>query len=117
MRTPLFTLFIAVAAMAGCSSPDSPEAQVRKTLNSMEAAAEDRDVGDVMEWVSPEFRSRYGGNSDELRQYLYGFFIANQSIHLLTRINSLEFPSSDEARANVTVAMTTREAEAEKAWD
>src|SRR3954471_16060341 len=109
-------LAFAVAASA-CSHPDSPEDQIRKSLASMESAAEERDVSEVMEWVSPEFRSSYGQHPDELRQYLVGFFIANQSIHLLTRINAIDLRAPDEARVNVTVAMASREGDAADAWD
>ena len=41
---------------------------------------------------------------------LAGYFIANQSIHLLTRIDKIDFPASDEARLQVTVGMVGREA-------
>ena len=116
-RILIASLALAMLIFAACSSSDTPEAQVRKSLAAMEAAAEERDVSEVMEWVSPEFRSPYGHNPDELRKFLYGLFIANQSIHLLTRIDSLEFPAPDEARANVTVAMASREAESSNAWD
>ena len=111
------SLALATLVFAACGSSDTPDAQVRKSLTAMETAAEERDVSEVMEWVSPEFRSPYGHDPDELRKFLYGLFIANQSIHLLTRIDSLDFPVPDEARANVTVAMASREAESSNAWD
>jgi hypothetical protein len=106
-----------VLATLGCSDPDSPEAQVRRALDSMEAAAEARDVGDLMEFIADDFRDGYGRGGDELRRYVQGYFIANQSIHLLTRINSLEFPHPDEARLHVTLGMAGREADAANAWN
>lgn len=116
-RIRLLSVAFATLVFAACGSSDTPEAQVRKSLAAMETAAEQRDVSEVMEWISPEFRSPYGHNPDELRKFLYGLFIANQSIHLLTRIDSLEFPVPDEARTQVTVAMVSREAESSNAWD
>jgi hypothetical protein len=110
-------LVLATLSFAACDDADTPEAQVRKSVAAMEQAAEERDVDDLMDWVSPEFRAANGQGSDELRRYIYGFFIANQSIHLLTRINSLEFPAPDEARLNVTVGMVSREAESASAWN
>ena len=117
MRIAGLIISLVLSLTTGCGQPDSSESQVRKTIAAIEAAAEDRDVGDVMDSISPEFRSPYGQNPDELRQYLYGLFIANQSIHLLTRINTLEFPAPDEARVNVTVGMASREAESANAWN
>jgi ketosteroid isomerase-like protein len=112
----LLALFL-VLATVGCSDPDSPETQVRRTLDSMEAAAEARDVGDLMEFIADDFRDGYGRGGEELRRYVQGYFIANQSIHLLTRIDSLEFPHPDEARLHVTLGMAGREADAANAWD
>lgn len=100
---------LVLVLVAACSSADSPETQVRKVIDEMEQAAEDRDVGDLMEHVSASYRDAYGQGPDEASRYLRGYFIANQSIHLLTRINSLEFPTHDEAHANVSVGMVGRE--------
>ncbi|HEY6644529.1 hypothetical protein [Povalibacter sp.] len=112
---PLF-LVIAALAAAGCSDSDSPESQVRRTIDAMEMAAKARDVGDLMDFVAADFRDGYGQGSDELRRYMQGYFIANQSIHLLTRIEGIEFPHPDEARLQVTVGMVGREADAANAW-
>jgi hypothetical protein len=108
---------LAWLSVAGCGDADSPETQVRHALDAIEQASERRDVGEVMEWVSPEFRSPHGQDTAELRKYLYGFFIANQSVHLLTRIDSLEFPAPDEARVDLTVGMASREAASASAWN
>jgi ketosteroid isomerase-like protein len=113
----LLALLLVLAITAGCSDPDSPEMQVRRTLDSMEAAAEARDVGDLMEFIADDFRDGYGQGGEELRRYVQGYFIANQSIHLLTRIDSIEFPHPDEARLHVTLGMAGREADAASAWN
>jgi len=103
--------------LAGCADSSSPEAQVRATITAIEAAAEARDVGDVMAHVSTQFRDSDGRDGKELSQYVRGYFIANQSLHLLTRIERIEFPTQDEARALVTVGMVSREAAAADAWN
>lgn len=107
----------AILLAGGCGSPDSPQAQVRRVVDQMEAAAEQRDVGDLMAFVADDFRDAYGQNREELARYLRGYFIANQSIRLLTRIDEVSFPWSDEARARITVAMVGREADAAAAWN
>ncbi|HKE96264.1 MAG TPA: hypothetical protein VKB34_18285 [Povalibacter sp.] len=78
--------------LSACSEPDSPEAQVRKAIDAMETAAEARDTSDVMEFVATDFRDAYGQGAAELETYLRGYFIANQSLHLLTRINRIDSP-------------------------
>jgi hypothetical protein len=115
-RCSLFVIF-ALSCLYGCGHADSPEAQVRQTIRAMEEAAEARDVGDLMKQLSPQFRDGYGRDGKELLQYVRGYFIANQSVHLLTRIESIAFPTSDEARAKVTVGMVGREAAEVSSWE
>lgn len=118
MRLPNLIAIVCIpAAIIACSEAESPEAQVRKSIDAIEKAAEERDVRGVTEHVSQQFRDAHGRDPKELSQYVRGYFIANQSIYLLTRINSVEFPTPDEARARVTVAMVGREAEESDAWN
>jgi hypothetical protein len=74
-----------------------------------EAAAEARDVGGVLELVSPAFRDEHGGGPDELKQSLRGYFVMHPSVHLLTRVESVEFPYRDYARVQLKVGMLGRE--------
>lgn len=113
----IFGVALWAMGLAGCGSPDSPETRVRAVIASAEQAAEARDVSAVMALVSPDYADAEGRQAAELSRYLRGYFIANQSIHLLTRIDSLEFPARDVAEVALTVAMVGREAEAESAWD
>jgi hypothetical protein len=99
---------VVLAVLAGCSDDASPEQQVRAVIDSMEAAAEARDLGDLLEHVSTAYRSADGLDRAEAARYLRGYFVANQSIHLLTRIESLEFPTPDEARVKLQVGMAGR---------
>jgi hypothetical protein len=116
MRTILPTLIFTTLATAGCGDAQSPEAQVKTVIGAMEAAAEARDVGDLIEHVSSEYRDAYGQGLDEASRYVRGYFIANQQIHLLTRVDAVEFPSDREARATVLVGMVSREADTAAAW-
>jgi hypothetical protein len=105
------------ATVSGCGAPDSPDTQVREAIDAMEIAAEERDVSGLTEHISSQFRDANGRDGKELTQYVRGYFIANQSIHLLTRVSSIEFPTSTEANAKVTVAMVGREAAESNAWN
>jgi hypothetical protein len=99
---------ISLALLTACADPGSPEQQVRAVIESMETAAEGRDVGDLMEHISANYRDAQGQDRTEASRYARGYFIANQSVHLLTRIESLEFPSPDEARVKLQVGMAGR---------
>jgi hypothetical protein len=101
MRWPVLVWLL----LAACSNDASPEQQVREVIASMERAAEERDVGELMDHVSVAFRDAQGQDRTEASRNARGYFIVNQSIHLLTRIESLEFPTPDEARVKLQVGM------------
>jgi hypothetical protein len=117
-RVHLWLCLAALAAIvAGCGDTDSPEAQIRSVIERIELAAEARDVSDVLEHVTLEYRDHHGNDRDEVARAMRGYFIANQSIHLLTRVEELSFPAEDEARATVLVGMVGRDAAAANSWD
>lgn len=101
-----------LAALAACGDKDSPEQQVRAVIEQMEQAAENRDVGDLKAHLSEEYRDTHGMGAEEAARYVRGYFIANQSIHLLTRIEELTFPTEGEARAQVLVGVLGRDSAA-----
>ena len=105
-RSPCF--WVALALLTACSDGASPEQQVRAVIDSMEVAAEARDVGDLMEHLSDNYRDAQGQDRQQAALYARGYFISNQSVHLLTRIESLEFPAPDEARVKLQVGMAGR---------
>jgi len=102
---PLTFVLVLLALLAGCADDSSPEQQVRAVIDSLEVAAEARDVGDLMEHVSDNYRDARGQDRQEAALFARGYFVTNQSVHLLTRIESLEFPAPDEARVKVQVGM------------
>ncbi len=105
-RSPCF--WVALALLTACSDGASPEQEVRAVIDSMEVAAEARDVGDLLEHLSDNYRDAQGQDRQQAALYARGYFISNQSVHLLTRIESLEFPAADEARVKLQVGMAGR---------
>lgn len=101
--------WVALALLSGCADKGSPEQQVRAVIEAMELAAEERDVGGLMEHISENYRDAQGQDRTEAARYVRGYFVINQSVHLLTHIESLEFPATDEARVKLQVGMAGRE--------
>lgn len=120
-RSMLISRVLLLAAFAalltGCGDSDSPEQQVRRVIDEMEIAVEARDVGELVEHLSDEYRDANGMSAQEAARYARGYFVANQSIHLLTRVEQIEFPLPDEARARVLVGMVGTDANAAGNWD
>jgi hypothetical protein len=106
------TAAAAVAALlllAGCAPGDNREAAVRRVLAEAEAAAEARDVGDAMALVSADYADRRGLDRDGLRNVVRGYFALNPSLELVVRIESLDFPDVNRARARLQVLSAGRE--------
>jgi hypothetical protein len=91
-----------------CHKASTPEAEVRALVEKAQHAAEARKVGDLKELLSADFRDAQGDTPAEVAQYLRGYFVVNQSVRLITRIDSLEFPAPDTANLKVGVASATQ---------
>jgi hypothetical protein len=111
------TTAAAVLLLAACGEAPSPEQQVRAVIASGEEAAEARDLSALMDLVSPRYEDEQGRTRAELQRYVHGYLIANQSIHLLTRIDRVEFPYRDMARVELTLGSLGREAGAATTLD
>jgi hypothetical protein len=116
MSLRLGAAFSAVC-LAACGGRDSPEAQVRAVIVAGETAAEERDLSGLMDLVSTQYRDDDGRDRAELQRYVHGYLIANQSIHLLTRIDSVEFPYRDLARVSLTLGTLGRDASTATSFD
>jgi len=104
-------------AATGCGERDTPESRVRAIVAEGESAAESRDLARLIALVSPDFQDGRGGDREELKRYLRGYFVVHQSVHLLTRIEAVEFPYEDYARVRLTVGALGRESAAATAFD
>jgi hypothetical protein len=93
-----------VLLFAACGPRDTPESQVRSVISEGETAAEARDLSGLMHLVSPAYRDDRGNGPDELKQYLRGYLVVHQSVHLLVKVGSITFPYRDMARVSLTLA-------------
>lgn len=107
----------AVLLASACGPPATREARVRAVIDAGEAAAEARDLSALMELVSPGYRDERGSDADDLKQTLRGYLVTHQSVHLLTRVESVEFPYRDFARVRLTVGTLGRESAGATAFD
>ena len=122
LPTPAFRVGIVLLAtlatfIAGCGESQTSDARVREVIAKGEQAAEARDLSGIMDLVGPAYSDGQGGGSDELKQYLRGYLVAHQAIHLLTKVESVEFPYRDMAKARLTVGTLGRDAAAATAFD
>lgn len=96
---------LAAAALAGCAREGSPEAEVRAVIAAAEQAAEARDVSAAMRLVAQDYADSRGFDRAALRRFVHGYFVMNQSIRLIVRVNEVRFPAERLAQAHVTVGV------------
>jgi hypothetical protein len=103
---------LAAAVVAGCGTSD-PEAEIRALLTAAEEAAEARDVGFFADLVGEGYRDTRGRDRTELLRMLRGYFIANQRIEIVSRVDEVALEGSDAARAVVHAGLVGQRSGAE----
>jgi hypothetical protein len=71
----------------------------------------------LLEHVSESYVDGEGRGRDELSGQVRAWLVLHPSVHLLTRIESVEFPYRDYARVQLTVGALGREAAGATAFD
>jgi hypothetical protein len=96
-------------ATACRSAPSSPEAQVRAVVATAERSAEKKDIQTLKRLIADGYRDDEGNRKADLIRLLAYHLLRNESIHLLTRVRTVEFPTAGNAVVSVFVAMAGRE--------
>jgi len=112
-----FRILLASIVLASCAREDSPEQRVRAVISQAEQAAEARDVGAAIELVARDYRDSRDFDRRELRQFVHGYFVLNQWIRLLVRVDDVRFPADELAQARVTVGMLGTRSDGAEDWD
>jgi len=102
----IIVLWVFCPLLVSCSSSEnSPEVQVRALLKRGESAAENKETGVLRKMISEKYSDSQGQDKRTIEAILRYYFLRNESIHLLTRIQSVAFPQPARAQAVVLVAM------------
>lgn len=88
----------------GCAA-DDPEAEIRALLAAAEAAAEARDAGFFGDVLGESYRDARGNDREEMLRNLRGYFIANQRIEVVSRVDEIVIEGENSARAVVHAGM------------
>jgi hypothetical protein len=104
MKTAAIAPTLAAALAAGCGAGD-PEADIRALLAAAEEAAEARDAGFFGDLLGEAYRDSRGQDRDEALRMVRGYFIANQRIEIVSRVDEVVLEGKDAARAIVHAGM------------
>lgn len=101
-------LACALAVLATGCAADDPEAEVRALLAAAEAAAEGRDTGFFGDVLAESYRDARGNDREEMLRRLRGYFIANQRIEIVSRVDEIVIDGEGAARVVVHAGMLGR---------
>lgn len=101
----LFLLFFSILLSACGESPGSSEEQIRAWLSAGQTAVENQDRRALLDMVSDHYHDRQGNKRADIGNQLRAIFLRQQSIQLLTRIESLELFAETAAEVTMTVGM------------
>lgn len=95
---------LATVLLGGCSTSD-PEAEIRALLAAAEEAAETRDGGFFADLIGASYRDARGNDRAELVRTVRGYFLANQRVEVVSRIDEVVIEGGDAARATVQAGL------------
>lgn len=107
-RLSIAWLALVVFSASACRSGDSPEAQVRATIERAEDLAEAKDLGGLKELLSDAYQDGADQDKRAILGLLFVQFRRHESIHLLTRIDRIEIHQPAVAASTVFAAMAGR---------
>jgi hypothetical protein len=102
-------LTLGVALGAGCSTSD-PEAEIRALLSAAEDAAEARDGGFFADLIGPSYVDARGNDRAALVRAIRGYFLANQRVEVVSRIDAVTLEGGDAARATIHAGLVGQRA-------
>jgi hypothetical protein len=97
MKTLSVAAVLALTLAGGCGVSDT-ETELRALLAAAEDAAEARDVGFFGDLLGAAYRDSQGNDREQLLRMLRGYFIANQRIEIVSRVDEVALQGTDAAR-------------------
>lgn len=106
---PIRARVLAVIALLafGCTAQD-PATVIEQLIEETEVAAESRDTGHFRRLIAESYVDARGNDREQLINLIRGYFLANQSIDVLRRIESVELRGDDAAEVVVLAGVLAR---------
>lgn len=105
----LSATLIAVAGAAGCAQDQaSPEAQIRRWIDSGVEAAEAKARRDLVAMISPAYVDARGNGRTDIENMLRAYFLRAQTVALVTSVDEIRVVDHGVAEVALTVGMAGR---------
>jgi len=106
VRRLILSLCLSLVATCGCEAPEyNPETEIREWVARGESAAEEKDRGELLDMISADYADGRGNDYDGIGDMLRFYFFRQNSIALLTSIDSINMMDDTAALVDLTVGM------------
>lgn len=102
-RLVAWLLALAFAAPGCGAEPDSPEVQVRRAIEVLEAAVEEGDVSAFQEGVSADYEDARGNDKEGLRATVTFHVLRNRNREVLVRVRDIVLVAPGHAEVVLAV--------------
>jgi hypothetical protein len=109
MRAIAAVSILGAMSVLGCAASD-PEREIRALLAAAEEAAEARDAGFFGDLLGASYQDARGNDRDAALRMIRGYFIANQRVEIVSRVDEVRVEGADAARAVVHAGMVGQRA-------
>jgi hypothetical protein len=94
------------AVICGCGAADeTPEDELRRWVARAQAATENKDRGTLLEMMSQNYTDARGNDVDGIDRMLRYFFLRQDRIVLISKIEAIEVSGGTAALVGLTVGM------------
>ena len=102
----LTAVLAAILSLGACGGAASdPELELRAWVAAAEAAAEDKDRRGLLDMISASYADARGNDRGELGNLFRVYMLRQQSIAILTKVDSIELMGDSAADVALTVGM------------
>lgn len=112
---PIRYLAVCVTAvwLGACGGPvEGPEEALRTWVRQGEAFAEVRDRGELVDMISPNYTDARGNSRDDIENLFRLYFLRQQKVALITRIEEIEVYGGSAAKLVLSVGMAGKNSSA-----
>jgi hypothetical protein len=105
-RARFLATVLAGVLLGGCGGPDGgPEEALRAWVSQGHEAAEGKDRGTLVDMISPAYADARGNSRDDLENMMRFYFLRQNKVALITRIDELKIIDDSAAELVLQVGM------------
>ncbi|MGI9220664.1 MAG: hypothetical protein ACR2QS_06475 [Woeseiaceae bacterium] len=102
----LFVIAVLCSALLACGDPPTPpEEAIRAWVAQGQRLAEEKDRNSLMDMISSGYSDARGNERDDIENMFRVYFLRQNNIKLLIKINDIRIFGDDAAELDLTVGM------------